>query len=241
MVRRATTLRPGTAGEKAGGEGNGAASMLGPVRVVIIDDHEIIRTGLRTLLSRESDIEILATAGTGEEGLRLIKELKPHVAVVDYSLPKMSGISVCEAIVKHHPNTAVIVLTAYLDDTIVRRALSAGARAYVYKDVEAKDLKKAIRTVVEGGSILDPKVAGKVMKWAQKRYTAGVVARSKTLSIREVEVLRLVAQGASNQEIADQLNLGRNTVKTYVQRSLLKLECHSRAEAAAVASKWGLL
>lgn len=209
-----------------------------PVRVVVIDDHEIIRAGLSALLGRESDIHVVGMASTGEEGLDLIADLKPDVAVVDYSLPRMSGVEVCEEVVGRHPDTAVVVLTSFMHDEVVLKAVEAGARAYVYKDVEGRDLKRAIRAVAKGEAMLDPKVTARVLRWAHRR-TVGY--GDGALSLREIEVLRLVARGGTNRSIAEAMGVSENTIKTYLRRALEKLDCHSRSEAAAAAAQRGLL
>lgn len=208
------------------------------VRVVVVDDHEIVRAGVSALLGREPDIHVVGTAATGEEGLDVIALLKPDVAVVDYSLPRMSGIEVCEAVVERHPDTAVVMLTAFAEDTVVLNAVEAGAQAYVQKDIDGRELKRAIRAVARGEAVFDPKVTARVLRWAHRRstgYTDGA------LSVREVEALRHVANGATNKDIADSMHVSENTVKTYLRRALEKLNCHSRSEAAATAAKRGLL
>lgn len=215
--------------------------MRSPVRVVLVDDHEIVRAGVRTLLAREPDIEVVASAPNGEEALQLIDRLAPDIAVVDYGLPKMSGVEVCEHIVKHYPKVSVIMLTGFLNDEIVKKSLEAGARAYVYKDVEAKELKRAIRAVADGFSIMDPKVAGRVMRWALREFHVTKTIKNPPLSAREVEVLRLIARGQSNKEIASTMGVSANTVKTYLLRATHKLDCHSRSEAVSTATRWGLL
>jgi DNA-binding NarL/FixJ family response regulator len=208
-----------------------------PIRVVVVDDHEIVRAGLAALLGRESDIEVVALVAEGREAIHTVATLRPDVAVVDYRLPGMSGVEVCERLHAEHPQVAVIMLTTFLDDDVVRGALQAGARAYVYKDVDARELKTAIRAVARGEAVLDPKVAGRVATWAQRRHDA----RTTALSVRETEVLRLVARGAHNKEISAELHLSDNTVRTYLRRILTKLECQSRVEAAALATQRGLL
>jgi DNA-binding NarL/FixJ family response regulator len=208
------------------------------VRVVVVDDHEIVRAGLSSLLGRESDIDLVGMVGTGEEGLRLVDEVKPDVAIIDYSLPGMSGVELCETLTARHPDIPVIMLTTYLEDGIIEGSLRAGARAYVYKDVEGRELKRTIRAVAHGESVLDPKVTGRVMGWARRPPRD---SGDQPLSIRETDVLRLVARGASNKEIAKSLGLTENSVKTYLQRAMGKLGCRSRSEAAALASKRGLL
>lgn len=207
------------------------------VRVVVVDDHEIVRAGLTSLLAREPDIEVVRAVGDGEEALRVIEEERPDIAVVDYRLPGMSGVEVCERISVRFPDVSVIMLTTSLEDTVIQASLHAGARGYVFKDVDARDLKVAIRAVARGEAVLDPKVAGRVARWAQQRHERGKGA----LSTRETEVLRLVATGAHNKDISAALHLSDNTVRTYLRRILTKLECQSRSEAAALAAKRGLL
>lgn len=208
-----------------------------PVRVVVIDDHEIVRAGLLALLGRDGDVHLVGSAATGEEGIELIAEMKPEVAVVDYALPRMSGVEVCEEVVRRFPETAVVILTTYLNDEIILRSVEAGAQAYVYKDVEATELKRAIRAVVKGETVLDPKVAGRVIKWVNRRKAAG----QDLLSMQETEVLRHVTRGETNKAIADALHVSENTIKTYLRRIMDKLHCHSRSEAAAIAARRGLL
>jgi DNA-binding NarL/FixJ family response regulator len=208
------------------------------VRVVVIDDHEIIRAGLSALLGREPDIHVVGTASCGEDGLDVIAELRPDVAIVDYSLPRMSGVEVCEEVVKRHPGTAVVILTGFMHEEVVHKALEAGARGYVYKDVEGRELKRAIRAVAKGEAAFDPKVTSRVLHWAHRRSTG---YGDGALSLREIETLRLVANGATNKDIAGSLFVSENTVKTYVRRALEKLDCHSRSEAAVVAARRGLL
>lgn len=209
-----------------------------PVRVVLVDDHEIVRAGLAALLAREPDIDVVGVAATGEEGLELVGLVEPQIAVVDYRLPGMSGVELCEELATRNPDVAVIVLTTYLDDDVVLRAVQAGARAYLYKDVDGAELMRAIRNVASGKSVLDPAITGRVLRWAHRqRHTSG----EGSLSVRETEVLRLVSRGESNKQIARHLQLTENTVKTYVQRAIQKLHCHSRSEAVAVATQRGLL
>lgn len=211
---------------------------MNAVRVVVVDDHEIVRAGLSTLLSREPDIHLVGVAPDAEEGMDMIADVHPDVAVVDYSLPKMSGVELCEQIVARFPETAVVVLTTYINDDVILRSVEAGAQAFVYKDVDASELKKAIRAVTRGETILDPKVAGRVMRWANRRKNG---RRDGGLSLQETEVLRHVTAGATNKDIAEAMHVSENTIKTYLRRVMEKLDCHSRSEAAAIAAKRGLL
>lgn len=206
-----------------------------PMQVVVVDDHEVVRIGLRSLLDRERDINVVGTAETGERGLEVVEHLRPDVAVIDYNLPGMSGVELCAEIVNRWPDIRVVMLTTFLDDAVIRNSLDAGASAYVCKDVESRDLKRAIRQVSNGEAVLDPKVTGRVIGWARShRYPA-------PLSKREVDVLRLVARGFSNREVGEELELSVNTVKTLLVRAMRKLGCHSRSQSVAVAAKRGLL
>jgi len=208
-----------------------------PVNVVVVDDHEIVRVGVRSLLDREADLNVIGTAPTGERGLELIGALQPDVAVLDYNLPGMSGVELCAEVVRRWPEIHVVMLTTFLDDVVIRNSLDAGAKAYVYKDVEGRDLKRAIRSVASGDAVIDDKAASRVMRWAR----AGSSREPRPLSPREVDVLRQVVRGLNNREIAGELGLSINTVKTCLTRALHKLGCHSRTQAAAVAAKRGLL
>ncbi|MHB8664945.1 MAG: response regulator transcription factor [Acidimicrobiales bacterium] len=211
---------------------------MAPIRVVIIDDHEIVRAGLTTLLASEPQIHVLGTAADGPAGLQLIGELRPDIAVVDYSMPQMTGVEVCSEVRARYPQVAVIILTNFLTDEVLAGVIDAGAQGFVYKDVDSADLKRAIRAVARGESVLDPKVAGRVAEWAHRRRFGPL---DQPLTVRETEVLRLVARGATNHEIADQLALSENTVHSYIRRILFKLDCHNRTEAAAIAARRGLL
>lgn len=210
-----------------------------PVRVVLVDDHEIVRAGLSTLLAREPDIEVVGTAATGEAGLVLVRDLLPDILVVDYRMPGISGVEVCERVMAEHESVSVILLTTYLDDEVVLRSIQAGARAYVYKDVEAAELIRAVRAVAAGKAVLDPDVTARVIEWVSQRRRFS--PEEQVLSVREVDVLRLVARGASNKAIALELDIAHSTVKTYLSRVMEKLGCHTRSEAATIAANRGLL
>jgi two-component system response regulator DevR len=207
------------------------------VRVVICEDQEIVRDGLAAVLDREVDIDVVGKAGSAEETLEIIPDVAPDVAVVDYRLPGMSGVELCEELSARHPEVSVIILTSYLDDEVMLGAMRAGARGFAYKDVGAVELKRTVREVAQGKTLLGTGAVGRVFGWARK----GRLHPDEPLSRREVEVLRLVAAGAKNREIAQHLGLTENTVRTYMKRSLEKLGCHSRSEAAALAAKKGLL
>lgn len=209
-----------------------------PVRVLLIDDHEIVRAGIKTLIGHEPDIEVVGTASSGEDGLSMVDHLAPEIVVVDHELGGMTGVDVCTAISRDHPQVATILLTTFLTDEVVFGAISAGCRAYVHKDVHASELKQAIRAVVRGDTVIDPKVAGRVARWASVRLTGRPAAM---LTPRESDVLRLVARGLRNKDIAEALCVSENTIRTLLRRALGKLHCDSRAAAAATASRLGLL
>lgn len=212
--------------------------MKTPIQVIVIDDHEIVRIGLRSLLDHESDINVIGTAATGERGVALIERLQPDVAIVDYNLPGMSGVEVCAEVTTRWPNVRVVILTTFLDDAVVRNSLDAGAKAYVYKDVEGLALKRALRKVAKGDEVLDAKVADRVTRWAH----AESARSAPPLSGREVDVLRLVARGLTNREVAKELGVSINTAKTCLSRAMHKLGATTgRAQAAALAAKRGLL
>lgn len=210
-----------------------------PVRVVLVDDHEIIRAGLAALLARESEIDLVASAATGEEALSLIELHQPDVVVADYRMPGISGVELCQRVMERWPSVAVILLTTYLDDDILLGAFRAGARAFVYKDVQAEELKRAIRKVAAGETVIDSNVASRLVDWAKPVRALG--AHHAPLSEREIDVLRLVSRGAPNHVIAEELGVSDSTVKTYVRRALTKLQCDSRSQAVSVATRRGLL
>ena len=211
--------------------------MRRPIRVVVVDDHEIVRVGVRSLLDREHDINVIGTAPSGERGLELVGSLQPDVAVLEYNLPGMSGVELCGEIVRRWPDIHVVILTTFLDDNVIRNSIEAGAKAYVYKDVDGRDLKRAVRTVANGDPVIHGKAAARVLRLARTGSSSDPVA----LSSREVDILRLVARGLTNNGIGTELGISINTVKTCLERALAKLGCHSRTHAAAVAAKRGLL
>jgi two-component system response regulator DevR len=208
-----------------------------PIRVVVVDDHELVLDGLASVLRREQDIDVVGTAVSAEQALPLIEDVKPDVAVVDYGLPGMSGNELCQRLAADHADVAVVIITNYLDEQVLVRAMQVGARGFAYKDVRGEDLKWAIRVAANGGTALDSKASRRIFTWAQQ----GRFRRKDVLAPREVEILRLIARGSTNPEIADALGISHHTVKSYLNRVLRKLACHSRSEAATIAAKRGLL
>jgi NarL family two-component system response regulator LiaR len=203
-----------------------------PVRVVIVDDHVVVRQGLRAFLEAQDDIEIVGEAGDGEEAVRVVRDLVPDIVLMDLVMPKLDGVAAIREVRALSPSTSVIVLTSYVDDDKVFAAVKAGAAGYLLKDVQPSELADAIRTVNGGEALLHPAVAAKLMQeFAEPRRTAP----ASNLTEREVEVLRLVARGMANKEIARELGVAEKTVKTHVSNILQKLHLDDRTQAALYA------
>jgi DNA-binding NarL/FixJ family response regulator len=211
------------------------------IRLLIIDDHEMVREGLKAMLVTEQDFSIVGDAANAEQALELIERLRPDVALLDVRLPGVSGIEVCRTVTERYPATAVIILTTFTDENLVASCIQAGARGYIVKDIERFDLKRYIRAVARGEAAIDPKAAVAVL--AQLRRTPHISPEPspEPLSSQQLVILRLVAQGFSSREIATQLYLSENTVKGYVQEILHRLSVKNRTEAVMVAVKHGWL
>lgn len=204
------------------------------IAVLLVDDHEVVRAGLRSLLARDSRIEIVGEAGTVTEAVRAAGHSEPDVILMDVRLPDGSGVVACRDVRAARPETRVIMLTSYADDEAVFAAIMAGAAGYLLKQVRGQDLVHAIHTVAAGQSLLDTAVTGKVLAHVQ-RATAGTEGDSlSALSPQEGRVLALVAEGKTNKEIAATLELSDKTVKNYLGHIFEKLHISRRAEAAAL-------
>jgi two-component system, NarL family, response regulator DevR len=204
------------------------------IRVFLLDDHELVRTGLRTLLDGESDMEVIGEAGTAEQGLQLIRELEPDVAILDVRLPDGNGIEVCRDIQSTAPSIRCLMLTSYSDDDALFSSIMAGASGYVLKEVGSGDLLGDIRRVSQGMSLLDPALTQELMDRLRKDQEAE--SRLTVLTPQERRVLELIALGQSNRQIAEQLFLAEATVKNYVSSLLSKLGMRRRTEAAVYAA-----
>jgi two-component system, NarL family, response regulator LiaR len=212
------------------------------IRVIVADDHAVVREGTRTLLEREEDMEVVGEAVDGEEALRLIEKLKPDVAILDISMPKLSGIEVTRQIKPKFPSLAVLILTAYDNDEYIFALLEAGAAGYLLKDVPGREIVEAVRSVRSGESVLHPSVARKVIQ----RAISGSVKASEgksdiELSDREKEVLKLAAKGLNNKDIADNLCISIRTVQGHINSIFRKLGVGSRTEAVFQSVKKGWL
>ncbi|ABD12610.1 two component transcriptional regulator, LuxR family [Frankia casuarinae] len=205
------------------------------IRVFILDDHEIVRNGLRQTLDRHDDIEVVGEAGLAAEAIRRIPALLPNVAVLDGRLPDGSGIDVCRDIRSAHPDVACLILTSYDDDEALFSAIMAGAAGYVLKEIRGNDLVSAIRTVAAGGSLLSPSVTRRVLDRMRQGPREDPTLAS--LSAREREILQHIAEGLTNRQIGTRIHLSEKTVKNYVSSILEKLGMTSRTQAAVYALK----
>ena len=207
------------------------------IRVLLADDHSIVRQGVRQLLESSKDIQVIAEAADGEEALALIEKNLPDVAVLDIQMPKASGIEVTRWLRAHLPQIGVLILTAYDDDPYVMAVLQAGANGYVLKTSNADDLIQAVHDVNEGKSALDPSITKKLMSNIFKRTDAKPV---EPLTDRELDVLRLAAKGYTNKAIGIQLNISDRTVQGHLAHIFAKMQANSRTEAVmrAVSLGW---
>ncbi len=208
------------------------------IRVLLADDHHIVRAGIRQLLESAKDIQVIAEAGDGEEAQALIQKHKPDVAVLDIQMPKASGIEVTRWVRAHLPEVGVLILTAYDDDPYVMAVLQAGANGYVLKTGQADELIQAVRDVNDGKSALDPNITRKLMSNIFKGQEKKVV---EPLTDRELDVLRLAAKGFTNKAIGVQLGISDRTVQGHLAHVFAKLQAASRTEAVMRGVSLGLI
>ena len=211
------------------------------IRLLIIDDHEMVREGLKAMLTTEPDFTIVGDAANAEQAFELIERLRPDVILLDIRLPGTSGIDVCRTVTERYPETAVIILTTFTDESLVAQCIQAGARGFIVKDIERFDLKRSIRAVARGEAAIDSKAAVAVLAQLRRASHVSNEPTPESLSSQQIVILRLVAQGLSSREIATQLYLSENTVKGYVQEILHRLGVKNRTEAVMVAVKQGWL
>jgi NarL family two-component system response regulator LiaR len=209
-----------------------------PIRVLISDDHAIVREGLRSLLETEPGMELVGEAADGDEVVTKARALRPDVILLDLMMPRMDGIEALGAIKRDQPDARVLVLTSFAEDEKVFAAIKTGALGYLLKDSSPQELLQAIREVARGESSLHPTIARKVLRELSR--PRDLPPTSDPLTARELEVLRLVAQGLSNQEIAERLALSERTARTHVSQILAKLHLANRTQAALYALREGL-
>ena len=215
-----------------------AVSMPDKITLLLVDDHPVVRQGLRLMLSAEADLEVVGEAASGEEALQRVQELRPQVVLMDIRLPGMSGTEATRLIKEARPDTLVIVMSMYDSEMYVLQAIRAGASGYLIKDSPRALLCEAIRTVVDGGTIV-PK--GVLRSAAGGLGTGAGLRDPRRLSAREMEVLRLLAEGYANKAIASELNLAEVTVKKHVQSIIGKLGVSDRTQATVVSVRLGLV
>jgi two-component system, NarL family, response regulator DevR len=211
--------------------------MTDPLRLLIVDDHEVVRQGLVALLDRRDGFQVVAEAGSVAEAIEQARRFQPDIAVMDVRLPDGSGIEACREIRSELPATRVVMLTSYPDEEAVLSAIVAGASGYLLKQVRARDLVAAIEAVGRGESLLDPAVTEKVLDRIRRIALGGQSDEMSMLTAQERKILMLVAEGKTNKEIAAEVFLSDKTVKNYVSSILSKLNLERRAQAAAFVAK----
>ncbi|MEC0248585.1 response regulator transcription factor [Paenibacillus chitinolyticus] len=213
------------------------------IRILLADDHAVVRKGLQMFLATQPDLELAGEASDGRQALEMIASLSPDVVLMDLNMPGLNGIEAAEIIKRDHPRVKVIVLTSFSDQDHVLPAVRAGARGYLLKDIEPDELVRAIRRVHAGQVELHPEAAGKLMNsiaFAEEVQAAGAASPLEELTKREAQVLKLIASGMSNKEIGEALFISEKTVKTHVSHVLDKLGLADRTQAAILAVKHGL-
>lgn len=213
------------------------------IRVMLVDDQRLMRDGMRTILELEPDLEVIAEAENGVEALSQYKISQPDVVLMDIRMPEMDGVESTRRLVSENENALVIILTTFDDDQYIFEGLRAGALGYLLKDVSGAELAEAIRTVNAGGALIEPSVARKMVAEFIRLPTIGSSGPDliDPLTDREEEILRMVAQGLTNREIAQRLHLAEGTVKNYISTILNKIGARDRTQAAIKASKLGLV
>jgi len=209
-------------------------------RILLVDDHEVVRLGLKSLLERHPHFDVVGEAGSAREAIDAVDDLRPDVVVMDIRLPGQSGIEACEEVVRRFPSTKVIMLTSYAEDEMLFSAIRAGASGYVLKQIGGEDLVRALEAVSRGEALLDPAVTQRVFQEVRKAVKEEEASAFAHLSQQEKHVLLLVSEGKTNREIAKALFLGEGTVRNYVSSILSKLGVNNRAEAAAYAVEHNL-
>ncbi len=216
------------------------------IRVLIVDDQELVRTGIQTLLNRKADIEVVGCAGDGAGALRQVAALDPDVVLMDIRMPGMDGVEATQRLTAQDSRAAVIILTTFHDDENIFNGLAAGARGYLLKDVDHRALAEAIRKVAAGNALIDPQITAQVLQEFNRRARAApplpphYAERLALLTEREQAILRLLAHGSTNQEIGGQLTISIGTVKNHISSILSKLDLRDRTQAALWAQQAGL-
>jgi two-component system response regulator DevR len=209
-------------------------------RLLLVDDHEVVRLGLKALLEHHPQFEVVGEAGTAKEAVDQVSRLRPDIVLMDIRLPGASGIEACEEITRSYPETRIVMLTSYAEDEMLFSAIRAGASGYVLKQIGSDDLIRALEAVSRGEALLDPAVTQRVFQEVRRAVKDEEASAFANLSQQEKHVLALVSEGKTNREIAKALFLGEGTVRNYVSSILSKLGVSNRAEAAAYAVEHNL-
>ncbi len=208
-----------------------------PLRLLVVDDHEVVRQGLVALLDRREEFQVVAEAGTMAESIVAARRFEPDLVIMDVRLPDGSGVEACREIRSERPETRVVMLTSYPDEEAVLSAIIAGASGYLLKQIRGRDLVAALQSVARGDSLLDPGVTERVLERVRRAATGGEQDELSQLTAQERKILLLVAEGKTNKEIAGEVFLSDKTVKNYVSSILSKLNLERRAQAAAFVAK----
>ena len=208
-----------------------------PLRLLVVDDHEVVRQGLVSLLDRREHFQVVAEAGTAAEAVEMTRKFEPDLVIMDVRLPDGSGIEACREIRAEFPKTRVVILTSYPDEEAVLSAIIAGASGYLLKQIRSRDLVSALEAVGRGESLLDPAVTEKVLDRVRRIATGTYTDEMAQLTQQEQKILLLVAEGKTNKEIASEVFLSDKTVKNYVSSILSKLNLERRAQAAAFVAR----
>lgn len=223
-------------------------------RVLLVDDQTLIRQGIRVLLMTEPGMEVIGEAANGKEALKLVEELRPEVVLMDVRMPEMDGVTATREITAAHPEIGVIILTTFDDEAYIFEGLRAGARGYLLKDISSEEMAEAVRVVARGGALIQPSITRKVLsefarlsgQSPSEQITAHPAAHhpaplAEPLTERELDVLRCIAEGLSNREIAERLVITEGTVKNHVSNLIAKLDVRDRTQALLKAQEIGLL
>ena len=211
------------------------------IRIMVVDDHEVVRSGLKAILDPEEDLKVVGEAASAAEAIRKVPQLEPHVVLMDVRMEGMSGIEACRLIKSAHPDVSVLMLTSFGEEEAVMASIMAGSSGYLLKNVGRGELIRSIRAVAGGHNLLDPAVTKNVVERLIHLQAKEEEQAVEVLSDREREVLALIAQGQTNREIAGKLVISENTARNHVSRLLQKLDLTRRSEAAAFAAQHGLL
>ena len=212
------------------------------IRILIADDHGIVRKGLRLQLEQNSDFEVVGEATEGREAVRMAEELAPDVVIMDIAMPNLNGIQATTQLVKKNPQTGVIILSMYSDETYLMRTLAAGAKGYLLKESADVDLVRAVQVVAEGKPFFSPAIADTLLEdYMRQLQQRGLQDSYDLLTEREKEILQLLAEGKSNKDVAGILNVSTNTVETHRTRIMQKLDLHSTADIVLYAVRKGII